>query len=142
MTPFCNTIMMQKFNWGAHKYVPQPQCRFKCCHSNHRPPTEQQDLTARLRGFTEGWVEFAQECANVLDPQTALGLSYTNNTKNPPTNFNDGHDSLERPREEDLEGPEFSQGSTVNHGSCMHWFAFGDVLSGCALCGTPNLDFE
>ena len=53
-------------------------------------PTEQQDLTARLRGFTQGSVEFAQECANVLDPQTALGLSYTNNTKNPPTNFNDG----------------------------------------------------
>ena len=31
-------------------------------------------------------------------PKPALGLSYTNNTKNPPTNFNGGHDSLERPR--------------------------------------------
>ena len=72
----------------------------------------------------------------------SLGLSYTNNTKNPPTNFNDGHDSLERPREEDLEGPEFSQGSTVNHGSCMQWLAFGDARSGCARWGTPNLDFE
>ena len=53
-----------------------------------------------------------------------------------------GRTRLAREAEEDFEGPEFSQGSTVNHGSCMQWFAFGDALSGCAFWGTPNLDFE